>query len=328
MAMEAKIDFIRQLEASLSTSIPAAHLTTVLAAVSDALEGYEMRTVFGNSFAERDDLLESYISAMKVQGRSTKTIDRYRYQIQRMMQYVGVPTRRITVYHLRGYLAAEKERGISDVTLDGMRQIYSAYFNWLQREALIEKNPTANLGAIKREKKIKKIFSSVDIYKLDQVCESIRDRAIIHFLESTGCRISEMTALNKEDINLASRQCIVHGKGNKERVVYMSKVACAQLEKYLAGRNDESEALFLNRCGKRFFQGGVRVMLKRLAAKSGVEHVHPHKFRRTLATNLARHGMPIQEIASILGHDKIDTTMQYVVLDKDNTESSYRRFTA
>ena len=186
MAMEAKADFIRELEASLSTSIPAAQLTTVLAAVSDALEGYEMRTVFGNTFAEKDDLLESYISAIKVQGRSTKTIDRYQYEIQRMMQFVGVPTRRITVYHLRGYLAAEKERGLSDVTLESRREIFSAYFNWLQREALIEKNPTANLGTIKREKKIKKIFSSVDIYKLDQACENSRDRAIIHFMEYRG----------------------------------------------------------------------------------------------------------------------------------------------
>jgi len=328
MAIEAKADFLRQLEAELAASIPAAQLSVVLATASDVLEGYDMRTAFGNSFAEHDDLLESYISAMNVQGRSQKTIDRYRYEIQRMMEYVGVPTRRITVHHLRGYLAAEKKRGIADSTLEGMREIYSAYFNWLQRESLIEKNPTANLGTIKREKKIKKIFSSVDIYNLDQACDNKRDRAILHFLESTGCRISEMTSLNRADVNLASRQCVVHGKGNKERVVYMSKVACSQLEQYFSERKDDSEALFIGRTGERFQADGVRVMLNKLGRRAKVDHVHPHKFRRTLATNLARHGMPIQEIASILGHDKIDTTMQYVVLDKDNTESSYRRYTA
>ena len=328
MAMDSKVDFLREVEKALADKVTVADMSGIMTTLSDVLEGYDMRTV--RQFEDdTDDCLECYISALSVEGRSQKTIDRYRYIIGRMMEYVKVPTRRITVYHLREYLAAEKARGIADSTLDGNRQIFSSYFNWLQRESLIEKNPTANLGTIKKEKKIKQIFSSVDIYNLDQACECDRDRAILHFLESTGCRISEMTSLNRADVNLASRQCVVHGKGNKERVVYMSKVARAKLEQYLSSRKDDDPALFVSlRGAARIEPNGVRVMLNRLSRRAGVAHVHPHKFRRTLATNLARHGMAIQEIASILGHDKIDTTMQYVVLDKDNTESSYRRFTA
>ena len=140
--------------------------------------------------------------------------------------------------------------------------------------------------------------------------------------------MSELCDVLITDVDLIDCECRVHGKGNKERVVYLSKVACSQLEQYFSERKNDSEALFIGRTGKRFQPDGVRVMLNKLGRRAKVDHVHPHKFRRTLATNLARRGMPIQEIASILGHDKIDTTMQYIVLDKDNTESSYRRFTA
>jgi len=325
MAIDAKIDFIRQIEDKLSEKITVTDMANVMTALNDVMQGFEMRSITVWEEKE-DDLLNCYLSALSVECKSQKTIARYAYVIKRLMKHVKVPTRQVTVYHLRSYLQKEKERGISDNTLEGLRQVYSAYFNWLQRESLIDKNPTANLGTIKVAKKEKQIYSEVDIERLIRGCKTLRDKAIIHFLASTGCRISEMTSLDRNAVNFDSLECIVHGKGNKERTVYMSEVAGMLLQEYLMSRKDFNQALFVGQRKERLQPGGVRAMLKTLAKEVGVNHVHPHKFRRTLASDLARHGMPIQEIANILGHEKIDTTMQYVILNKEDIKSSYRRY--
>lgn len=157
-------------------------------------------------------------------------------------------------------------------------------------------------------------------------CKTIRDRAILAFMLSTGCRISEMCQLNRDDVDLNTMECRVLGKGNKERIVFLDQVAAMLLREYLAQRKDDSPALFVGRLTNRLSPNGVRKMLSNISSASTVDHVHPHKFRRTLATSLIRHGMPIQEVAAILGHDKLDTTMQYVVLDKTDVKNSYRRY--
>ena len=326
MAMEAKIDFMREIEKTLADKVTVADMANIMSAITETLDGYDMRSVGKWNDEQNDDLLTCYLSALSVENRSQKTIDRYKYVIGKMMDFVNVPTRQITVYHLRSYLAAEKERGIADQTLEGYREVYSAYFNWLQRENLIERNPTANLGAVKCAKKEKKTYTDIEIEKLNRCCSSLRDRAIINFLSSTGCRISEMVELNRDSINLEALECVVHGKGDKERTVYLSEVSGMLISQYLSKRKDLNPALFVGKRLERLKPGGVRAMLKVLADKAGVEHVHPHKFRRTLATNLSRHGMQVQEVAKILGHEKIDTTMKYVVLNKDDIKSSYRRY--
>ena len=325
MAIDAKHDFMRQIEKALADSVTVADMPKIMNAISDVLQGYEMRSITVWS-EDKDDLLNCYISALSVENRSKKTLERYAYVIGRLMVYVKVPTRQVTVYHIRQYLQHEKERGICDNTLEGYRQIFSAYFNWLQRESLIDKNPTSNLGAIKVAKKEKRTYSETDIEKLNSGCKTVRDRAIIHFLASTGCRISEMTGLNRDMIDLEELECVVHGKGNKERTVYLSEVTGMFMQMYLDSRHDENPALFVGKRQERLEPGGVRRMLKELAERTGVDHVHPHKFRRTRATELARHGMPIQEIAHILGHEKIDTTMKYVVQDKETIKSDFRRY--
>lgn len=325
MAIEAKAILLKTLEQSLSTQITAADMTKVLSTVADKLSIFDVQQVDAET-SEKDDLLDAYVAAMQIQGRSQKTIDRYVYIIRRMMEFVKVHTRNVTVYHLRRYLAQEKARGISDRTLEGDRQVFSAYFNWLQREGLIDGNPTANLGAIKYQKKIKVIYSDVDMERMKYSCESLRDRAIVCFLRSTGCRISEMTQLNRDDVDLVNLECTVVGKGNKERTVYLDAVTGMLLREYLNSRTDLMPALFVGKGTERLKPGGIRYMLCNLANKANVEHVHPHKFRRTLATNLIRHGMPIQEVAAILGHDKLDTTMQYVVLDKSDVKNAYRKY--
>lgn len=325
MAIEAKAVFLSELERSFSSVMTADVMSKALSIVADSLGRYSIE-VLSSPDVSNDDLMQAYMDAMKVQGRSAKTLARYTYIIERLMVSVGVGTREITVYHLRRYLSDEKARGISDRTLEGTRQVFSAYFNWLHREGLIAKNPVANLGAIKCLKKVKDVYSDVDVERLKFCCDSLRDKAIVTFLLSTGCRISEMTQLNREDVDLTTLECKVLGKGNKERIVYMSSVAAMQIRLYLASRTDDHEALFVGKGTSRMHPGGVRLMLNNLADKAGVEHVHPHKFRRTLATNLIRHGMPIQEVASILGHDKLDTTMQYVVLDQTEVKNSYRKY--
>ena len=325
MAIEAKATLLNALEHDLSTRLTAADMTVVLSLISDRLTEYDVEQT-DRTADQPDDLLDAYMSAMQVQGRSEKTLERYRYIIVRMMQAVRVPTRQITVYHLRRYLADEKGRGISDRTLEGTRQVFSAYFNWLQREGLIPTNPTANLGAIKYSKRVKTVYSDVDLEKLKFGCKTIRDRALVAFLTTTGCRISEVTQLNRGDVDLNRLECTVVGKGDKERVVFFDGITAALLTAYMKQRTDDSPALFAGRGTDRITPHGVRKMLNELAAESNVEHVHPHKFRRTLATNLIRHGMGLPEVAAILGHDKLDTTMQYVVLDKTDVEHDYRKY--
>ena len=325
MAIDAKISFINQTEMKLSTEITADAMSRTMKVISDVLEGFEMRETFRGDDTP-DDLLDGYLNTMKVEGRSQKTIERYSYEIGRLMKYLNVPTRKITVYHLRDYLAHEKERGICDNTLRGLRDIYSSYFNWLQRESLIDRNPVVNLGQIKVPKKKKELYSEVDLEKLKTHCKTKRDLAIVLFLYATCCRISEVVELNRDQISFESRKLIVHGKGDKERKAYFDEITADALKQYLDERTDNCEALFINKRKKRFQANGIRVMLKKLALDADVNRVHPHKFRRTKATVMARHGMPIQDVKEILGHEKIDTTMQYVQMNDTDIENSYRRY--
>ena len=323
--IDAKVSFMGQLRQQLKDVLTIDQMEKLMITGNALLDRFQMVELAGDD--QPDDLLDSYVAALKVECRSQKTIDRYVYVIKKLMDFAKVPTRRINVYHLRTYLTHEKDRGICENTLEGYREIYTAYFNWLQRESLIERNPTVNLGVIKVPKKEKKTYSEAELERLNWFCGNVRNRAILHFLRSTGCRISEVTELNRDQVNLEALECVVHGKGNKERTVYLDEVTGMLLTQYLKERIDDNPALFIGRGAKRLQPGGVREMLKKLAEKAGVDHVHPHKFRRTLATGLARHGMPIQEVAKVLGHEKLDTTMKYVVLNKDDVKASYRRYT-
>jgi site-specific recombinase XerD len=325
MAIEAKAVLLSSLSARLSPIVTAESRDRVLECVAQLLDGFNVE-VRSDAALQQDDLLDAYISALQVEGKSAKTIERYRYILTRTLETLGVPVRGVNVYHLRRYLADEKARGISDRTLEGYRQVFSAFFNWLQREGLIQQNPTANLGPIKYAKKIKTTYSAVDMERMKLACTSKRDKAIICFLAATGCRITEMTELNRDDVDLSNLECTVFGKGSKERTVYLDAVAGMVLREYLDERTDDLPALFIGKGTDRITPHGVRFMMTKLQNKCMVDHVHPHKFRTTRATDLIRHGMPIQEVAAILGHEKLDTTMKYVVLDKTDIKNSYRKY--
>lgn len=295
--------------------------------LSEELSGYNLeRNASEESDVEGEQFLETYIAAKRIEGRSEKTLQRYEYVIKKMMEKIDVPLRKISIFHIRQYFAKEKQRGISDRTLQGIREVLSAYFNWLFKEGLIQSNPMVNLGAIKYQKQQKLPYSAVDIEKLKENCTNIRDKTIICFLLSTGCRISEACALNIQDIDFDNQECIVLGKGNKQRVVFLDDVAAMFLKRYLESRKDNNEALFMGRRGNRPTPGGVRYMLHTLSKKAGVENTHPHRFRRTLITNLIDHGMPIQQVRILAGHDKIDTTINYIYTDKINVKNSFKKY--
>ena len=326
MSIANKQMLLREMEEKLGDVVTANDLTSIMGILSECLSVYEVNKSEDTSYdAESEELLAAFLDTKRIEGRSDKTLERYEYLIRRVYESINVPIRKISVFHLRKYLADEKARGISDGTLDGIRQVLSSYFGWLQKEGLLTENPTVNLGAIKATKRVRKPFTSVDIERLKECCTCDRDKAIISFLLSTGCRISEVCALNRDSVDFHKLEVVVLGKGSKERTVYLDEVTSMLLRRYLLQRKDECEALFVGK-GERLHPGGVRRMLNRVAARAGVENVHPHRCRRTLATNLIDHGMPIQEVAAILGHDKLDTTMKYVYQSSENIKSSYRRY--
>lgn len=328
MALLDKKLYLADLEKRLNAFVPADDVRRIIEQAADALAGYDIENLpeASRGSTDSENLVKLFLDAKGVEGRSAGTIAHYKYILGRLMEDTNVPLDKITVHHLRSWLMQEKERGISLRTLEGNRYVFTSFFGWAWKEELIAKNPTNNLAPIKQQKVIRKPYSSVEMEKLKENAANTRDLALIAFLVSTGCRISEVCALNVLDIDFRSRSVKVLGKGNKERVVYLDDVCVMYLERYFQERVDDKEALFLGKGTDRMTPHGVRAMLKRIEARSGVENVHPHRFRRTLATNLINHGMPIQEIAAVLGHDKIDTTMKYVYIDQRNVETAYRKY--
>lgn len=325
MSLDAKIRFVDNIKVKLADKFTLTDMDSLVATLNDELTNYKVE-LEENCYGSTEDFLDAYIGALSVEGKSKKTIKRYDYIIRRFLNDVKIPSEKMSVFNIRSYFAKEKNRGISDRTLDGVRQILNIYFGWLHREGVIKTNPMGNIGAIKSKKKILDVFSDVDIERMKPHCKTTRDLAIIMFLLTTGCRIEEVCNLNKSDVNLKSFEVKVLGKGNKERIVYLDDVAGMFIQQYLDGRHDDNEALFVNRTMERLQQGGVRRMLKVIEKESGVNNIHPHKFRRTLATNLIKKGMPIEKVAAILGHEKIDTTMKYIVLDNSDIKYAYQKY--
>ncbi|HAE23962.1 MAG TPA: integrase [Prevotellaceae bacterium] len=325
MSIVANTMIMNDLREKLCDLIPYTTLNLITDAVAEVLERYDVVPIITEDHT-KDIMLDAFIDAMRVEGRSEKTITRYKYIIGKFLSYAGVSSRSVTQYHVRQYLASEKDRGISDGTLRGVYWVLSSYFGWLHRDGIIQRNPMSNIGRIKVQKKVREVFTDVDIEKLKSGCDNLRDKAIICFLKSTGCRISEVTQLNRDDIDFQNLECIVLGKGNKQRTVYIDPVTGMIIQEYLASRTDSNTALFVGKGAKRFLPGGVRAMLNKIANKTGVSHVHPHKFRSTEITELVNRGMPVEQVKVLAGHDKIDTTLSYVKVDQANIKNAYKRY--
>lgn len=320
--------FLRDLESRLGNFVPANILPQILVEAGETLVDYDLESHpdDGEDGSSSRELVKLYSDAKRAGGRAESTIARYEYVLHRLLDDVGVPFSRMTVYHIRAYNTSEKKRGIKASTLEGNRSIYADFFRWLKAEGMIQIDPMEHMPIIRTPKIKRKPFSTVEIKKLERAATNKRDRAIIEFLHATGCRVSEVVALNRDDIDIHGKRLTVFGKGAKERTVYLTDAAAFFLKEYLDSRTDSSPALFPSRKSDRMTDDGVRAMLKALGQRAGVDHVHPHRFRRTLATELTSTGMPIQEAAAILGHERLETTMLYACIDQTNVEASYRKY--
>lgn len=275
------------------------------------------------------DYTELFIASKKVEGCSDRTINYYQTTIDNMINEINKGVKEIETDDLREYLTAyQKKNDCSKVTIDNVRRILSSYFSWLEDENYIIKSPIRRIHKIKTTKVVRETYTDEVLEKLRDGCEEIRDLALIDFLSSTGVRVGELVKLNKTDINFEERSCIVFGKGSKEREVYFDARTKLHLEKYLSIRNDDNPALFVSLLSPydRLEISGVEIRLRKLGADLDLQRVHPHKFRRTMATKAIDKGMPIEQVQRLLGHTKIDTTLQYAMVNQNNVKMSHHKY--
>ena len=273
--------------------------------------------------------VDAFISAKRVEGCSEKTLKYYRQTIETMLSTLGKAPEQITTTDLRCYLTEyQSTRQSSRVTIDNIRRILSSFFSWLEDEDYIIKSPARRIHKVKTAKVVKDTYTDEELEKMRDHCDSIRDLAMIDLLASSGMRVGEMVTLNRDDINFAERECVVFGKGSKERIVYFDARAKIHLQSYLDNRHDNDPALFvsLRAPHKRLKIGGVESRLRKLGKQLQIPKVHPHKFRRTLATTAIDKGMPIEQVQQLLGHQKIDTTMHYAMVKQQNVKTAHRKY--
>jgi len=276
-----------------------------------------------------EEFMEMFLTAKKIEGCSERTIKYYRVTTIHLLNYLKEPIRKVTTETMRQYLVDyQKINNCGKTTIDNIRRNISSFFSWLEEEDYILKSPMRRIHKIKTKKKVKNIISDEEIEKLRDSCDNIRDTAMVDLLYSTGIRVGELVRLNREDINFSERECVVFGKGDKERKVYFDAKAKIHLEKYLQSRTDTNPALFVTLPHDRLKISGVEIRLRQLGRKLKIEKVHPHKFRRTMATRAIDKGMPIEQVQKILGHSQIDTTMQYAIVNQNNVKASHRRYIA
>lgn len=278
-----------------------------------------------------EDFLNMFLDAKRIEGCSDRTIQYYRMTVEHLLANTESSVRKITTEEIRAYLADyQKINGCSNVTIDNIRRNISSFFSWLEEEDYILKSPMRRIHKIKTKTVVKSVINDEGIEILRDNCKEIRDLAIIDLLYSTGIRVGELVNLNVSDIDLEGRECIVYGKGDKERRVYFDAKAKIHLKKYLSSRKDENEALFvtLNAPHDRLKISGVEIRLRQLGRRLELDRIHPHKFRRSMATRAIDKGMPIEQVQKILGHSQIDTTMQYAMVNQSNVKTSHQKYMA
>lgn len=275
------------------------------------------------------DLLNLFLSSKRVEGCSEKTLKYYQKTIKSLLNKLDKRLDYVSTNDLRDYLGNYRsERNVSKTTIDNIRRILSSFFGWLEDEDYILKNPVRRIHKIKKGRVIKDVLTDENLEVLRDNCQDIRDLAMLELLISTGIRVGELVNLNIRDINFNERECIVFGKGESEREVYFDAKTKIHLLNYLQTRTDNNPALFvsLRKPHIRLGISGVERRFRELGQKSNIEKVHPHKFRRTLATNAIDKGMPIEQVQKLLGHVQIDTTMQYAMVNQNNVKISHKKF--
>ncbi len=275
------------------------------------------------------NILNKFISSKEIEGCSNRTLNYYKDNINKMFDAVKLPVNEITTEMLRNYLADYKNNSNAGmVTIDNMRRTLSSFFAWLENEDYIVKSPVRRIHKVKTTRRVKETLTDENLEKLRDTCSNVRDLAILELLISTGMRVGEITRLNISDMNFQERSCIVLGKGNSEREVYFSAKSKMYIEKYLKTRIDNNEALFVSliKPYNRLGISGIEIAIRNLGKQANINKVHPHKFRRTMATMAIDKGMPIEQVQKLLGHIKIDTTMEYAMVNQNNVKNSHRKY--
>ena len=316
---------------------------TILQRMSDSLDDIQMNILQSvlNSCLQQymedqnrklipdEELISSFISAKRVEGCSEKTLGYYSSTLKNVFSIVSVPIRQITTNDIRVYLAEYQGRGtVSKVTIDNIRRILSSFYSWLEDEDFILKSPIRRIKKVKVSKVVKEVYSDETLEIIRDNCENLRDLAMVDLLSSTGMRVGELVMLDRADIDFQNRECVVLGKGDKERLVYFDARTKVHLRNYLDSRTDHNPALFvtLNKPSNRLEISGVEKRLRELGRRLNIAKVHPHKFRRTLATKAIDKGMPIEQVQKLLGHQKIDTTLEYAMVSQNNVKISHRKY--
>lgn len=323
-----KEDVIQDVQQQMLPYLDNGQLKQLRIALEHALHGIVL-TEEKPVAADNDCTVTDFVGAKRIEGCSEKTLAYYAKTIETMLATVSKPPQRITTEDLRQYLTRyQVERNSSKVTIDNIRRILASFFSWLEDEDLIVKSPVRRIHKIKTAKIIKDTYTDEALELMRDNCSSVRDLAIIDLLASSGMRVGEMVALNREDINFNERECVVFGKGSKERLVYFDARTKIHLQNYLNQRIDSNPALFVSLKApyERLMIGGVETRLRELGERLKLAKVHPHKFRRTMATSAIDKGMPIEQVQQLLGHQKIDTTMHYAMVKQQNVKLAHRKY--
>ena len=276
-----------------------------------------------------EEYLQDFLAAKRIEGCSDRTEKYYRMTLATFMNEIQKNIQQVTTEDLRKYLTDYQEkRNSSKVTIDNIRRIFSSFFSWLEDENIIIKSPVRRIHKVKTPNNIKETYSDEELERLRDNCTEIRDLALIDLLASTGMRVGELVRLNRDDIDFEEHECVVLGKGNKERIVYFDARSKLHLKNYLLSRSDNNSALFvsLKKPQKRMSIGGIENRIRQLGREIGITKAHPHKFRRTLATNAIDKGMPIEQLQKLLGHERIDTTLHYAMVKQTNVKIAHRRY--
>lgn len=324
-----KEQLVSEIQCKMLTYLNNEQMMQLRFVLNDVLKDITVSCENDTIVSDERNAVEAFISAKRIEGCSEKTLSYYQKTIEAMIASIGKKPQQIVTDDIRQYLTMyQTQRKSSKVTIDNIRRILATFYSWLEDEDYIVKSPVRRIHKVKTAKVIKDTYTDEALELMRDNCESLRDVAIIDLLASSGMRVGELVLLNRDDINFNERECVVFGKGNKERLVYFDARTKIHLQNYLNNRTDDDPALFvtLRAPYKRLQIGGVEMRLRQLGKKLSIPKVHPHKFRRTMATSAIDKGMPIEQVQQLLGHQKIDTTMHYAMVKQQNVKLAHRKY--
>ena len=325
-------DILNDIVSGIKDVLSDEQMKQVSSSIKDVLAKYEINKRTSNEERrekENTELLDTFLSAKKIEGCSDKTIHYYQSSIDKLLKGLSKSIKEICTNDIRRYLAEiQEENNLSKVTIDNLRRIFSSFFSWLEDEDYIAKSPVRRIHKVRTDTLVKEVLSDENIETLRDSCNELRDLAMIDLLLSTGVRVGELVKMNRADIDFQERQCKVFGKGNKEREVYFNARTKIHLQRYLESRTDDNPALFVTllKPHTRLTISGVEVRLRKMGKDVHIDKVHPHKFRRTLATMAIDRGMPIEQVQKLLGHVRIDTTLHYAMVNQQNVKIAHRKY--